>query len=97
MWNFLFDFLFLFLFLYDYHLKNKKPKFASKRLEVTYANNNNLIKKFENMPTPEPLDNGLKKSSGKKAVGVKKSLVEKSRGLITGGKGKEVVNTDAYF
>jgi hypothetical protein len=47
------------------------------------------------MPTPEPIENG-KKSSGKKAVGVKKSFAEKSRNLIT-GKGKEVVNTDAYF
>lgn len=66
------------------------------RLEVTYANNNSLIKKFENMPTPEPIENG-KKSSGKKSMGLKKTLAEKSKGLMSGGKAKEVVNTDAYF
>jgi hypothetical protein len=38
-----------------------------------------------------------KKSNGKKSVGVKKSLAEKSKGLLSGGKTKEVVNTDAYF
>lgn len=48
------------------------------------------------MPTPEPVENG-KKSNGKKSVGVKKSFAEKSKGLMSGGKGKEVVNTDAYF
>lgn len=66
------------------------------RLEVTYANNNSLIKKFENMPTPEPIENG-KKANGKKSGGLKKSFAEKSKGLMSGGKGKEVVNTDAYF
>lgn len=80
---------FLVFFFYDF------PKFKS-RLEVTYANNNNLIKKFESMPTPEPAAND-KKSNGKKSVGVKKSLAEKSKGLLSGGKSKEVVNTDAYF
>lgn len=49
------------------------------------------------MPTPEPVENG-KKANGKKSVSVKKALAEKSKGLISGGKGKqEVVNTDIYF
>lgn len=73
-----------------------KKNHQNSRLEVTYANNNNLIKKFENLPTPEPVENG-KKTNGKKSVGIKKTLAEKSKGLISGGKVKEVVNTEAYF
>jgi hypothetical protein len=46
------------------------------------------------MPTPEPIE---KKSNGnKKSGGIKKTLAEKSKGLISGVKGKEV-NTDSYF
>lgn len=72
-----------FLFLYYF------PK-SSNRLEVTYANNNSLIKKFENMPTPEPVENGKK---SKKSA--KKSFAEKSKGLMSGV--KEVVSSDAFF
>lgn len=71
-----------------------QTKIQNFRLEVTYANNNNLIKKFENMPASVETD---KKSNGKKPVGVKKSIAEKSKGLLNGGKAKEVVNTDVYF
>lgn len=71
-------------------------RIAKSRLEVTYANNNSLIKKFENMPITEPPETG-KKANGKKSAGIKKSLAEKSKGLMSGGKSKEVVNTDAYF
>lgn len=48
------------------------------------------------MPTPEPVENG-KKANGKKSVSVKKAFAEKSKGLMGGGKAKEVVNTDIYF
>lgn len=67
------------------------------RLEVTYANNNNLIKKFENMPSPEPALESGKKPCGKKSVNLKKSFAERSKVLIGVGKGKDVVNTDVYF
>lgn len=67
------------------------------RLEVTYANNNNLIKKFENMPSPEPALEIGKKACGKKSVNMKKSFAERSKVLIGVGKGKDVVNTDVYF
>lgn len=78
--------------LFFYYFSKK-----SFRLEVTYANNNNLIKKFENMPSPEPvLENG-KKTCGKKSVNLKKSFAERSKVLIGVGKGKDVVNTDVYF
>lgn len=48
------------------------------------------------MPITEPPETG-KKANGKKSAGIKKSLAEKSKGLMSGGKSKEVVNTDAYF
>jgi hypothetical protein len=48
------------------------------------------------MPASEPVENG-KKSNQKKSGGIKKSFAEKSKGLLSGGKSKEVVNTDAYF
>lgn len=92
-YNFSFS-LFLSFLLYDFQKKNRNHQ--KSRLEVTYANNNTLIKKFESLPTPEPVENG-KKSNGKKSVGIKKVLAEKSKGLMSGAKGKEVVNTDAYF
>lgn len=46
------------------------------------------------MPASVEID---KKSNGKKSGGVKKTLAEKSKGLLGGGKAKEVVNTDVYF
>lgn len=85
----LFSFVYFFLCSYDF-------KKITNRLEVTYANNNSLIKKFESLPSPDPVENG-KKPNGKKSVGIKKTLAEKSKGLISGAKVKEVVNTDAYF
>lgn len=67
------------------------------RLEVTYANNNSIIKKFEKMPPPEPaLENG-RKTSTKTSQSIKKSFTERSKVLIGVGKSKKVVNTDAYF
>lgn len=46
------------------------------------------------MPASVEID---KKANGKKSVGVKKTFAEKSKGLLSGGKAKEVVNTDVYF
>ncbi|KAG5680455.1 hypothetical protein PVAND_009963 [Polypedilum vanderplanki] len=68
------------------------------KLEVTYANNNNLIKKFENMPnmTPEPVPEE-KTTIKKKVNGIRKVFSEKSKGIINGSGGKQKVNTDAYF
>lgn len=80
------------------------------RLEVTYANNNTLIKKFENMPnierptsSPSPAasteTSGEEKSTTtkKKANGIRKVFSERSKSLISSGGGKQKINTDAYF
>lgn len=65
------------------------------RLEVTYANNNSLIKKFENMPTIEPIESGKKSKKSSK-----KPFADKPKQLLMSGGGKvakDVVCTDGYY
>lgn len=76
-------FIFCYLFIY--------------RLEVTYANNNNLIKKFENMPNMVPEVEEKPTVIKKKVNGIRKVLSEKSKGIINAGGGKQKVHTDSYF
>ena len=72
-------------------------KFFIYRLEVTYANNNNLIKKFENMPNMVPEVEEKPTVIKKKVNGIRKVLSEKSKGIINAGGGKQKVHTDSYF
>lgn len=81
----------------------------SSRLEVTYANNNTLIKKYENMPsierptsspTPSETNSSSEEKSTttkKKANGIRKVFSERSKSLISSGGGKQKINTDSYF